>query len=165
MTPRPANRLQTRFQDYGTLPRPRAAGRVARALLGVWLVSFLYQLLAFGWDALIDTTPPSQWTWWLAALLGEVAPRSSQLTIEIDGKAVVMTHAANSGIDGRNPENLKAERYLRDSSGYGLTGRKLDVRNAPSWRYPSRAGESACPRYPNALFREAARFHPMHPGC
>ncbi|MFQ5550870.1 MAG: hypothetical protein ACE5FJ_06505 [Gemmatimonadales bacterium] len=70
MTARPDNKLETRFEEYGALPKPRPVGRLVRFAFGVWLTFFLYQLVRFGPDIFIDLTPPNHWTVWVAAVLG-----------------------------------------------------------------------------------------------
>ena len=70
MTVRPSNKLETRFEESGSLPRPRVVGRIVRFGLGVWLLGFVYQLIVFGPGRLIDQTPPGDWPWWAATLLG-----------------------------------------------------------------------------------------------
>ncbi len=64
------NKLETRFEEYGSLPKPRIVGRIIRFGLGVWLLGFVYQLMVFGPSGLVDRTPPTHWTFWAAALLG-----------------------------------------------------------------------------------------------
>ncbi len=70
MTGRPENKLETHFEQPGSLDKPQALGRIARFLFGAWLVSFLYQLIVFGPRSFVDQTPPADWTMWLAVGLG-----------------------------------------------------------------------------------------------
>lgn len=70
MAARPENKLETQFEEYGTLPEPRAIGRIMRFGFGVWLLSFFYQLIRYGGGIFLDQTPPEHWTMWLAAVLG-----------------------------------------------------------------------------------------------
>ncbi len=70
MTARPENKLETHFEEYGSLAKPMIFGRIARFALGAWLLYFLYQLIAFGADILVDQTPPNSWSLWLVAFFG-----------------------------------------------------------------------------------------------
>lgn len=65
MNARPENKIETHFEEPGSLPRPRIVGRLVRLLLGLWLLWALYTVLAVGWEVLVDTTPPSRPDWWL----------------------------------------------------------------------------------------------------
>ena len=64
MVERPADRIETVFEEYGSLPKPRLLGRLVRLGLGVWLLSGLFMLITDGWRGLVDTTPPAHWTMW-----------------------------------------------------------------------------------------------------
>ena len=70
MTARPENKLETQFEEQGTLPKPGIVGRIMRMVLGLWLLFFLYQLIVFGVDIFVDQTPPEHWTMWLSGALG-----------------------------------------------------------------------------------------------
>ncbi len=74
MVERPADRIETVFEEYGALPKPRLVGRLVRLGLGVWLLSVLYMLITDGWqisshisvdfEGLVDTSPPTHWMTW-----------------------------------------------------------------------------------------------------
>lgn len=64
MTTRPENKIETYFEQPGSLLRPGIAGRTVRLFFGLLLIWSLYVLLAFGWDILVDQTPPNL-NWWL----------------------------------------------------------------------------------------------------
>ncbi len=70
MTERPADPLHTQFESTGSLEPPRWKGRVVRLLIGLWLLSGLYNLLSEGWPALVGTHAPTRWEWWAFAVLG-----------------------------------------------------------------------------------------------
>lgn len=64
MVERPADRIETVFEEYGSLPKPGFMGRLVRLGFGVWLLWVLYILITDGWQGLVDTTPPTHWTTW-----------------------------------------------------------------------------------------------------
>jgi hypothetical protein len=64
MVERPADRMETVFEECGSLPKPGFIGRLVRLGFGVWLLSGLYILIPDGWQGLVDTTPPTHWTMW-----------------------------------------------------------------------------------------------------
>lgn len=70
MTSRPDDKLETRFEAYGSLPKPRPVGRVLRLAIGAWLSLFMYQVLKFGPGTFVDRSPPDDWTLLVAAVLG-----------------------------------------------------------------------------------------------
>jgi hypothetical protein len=70
VTARPENKLETHFEDQGSLPKPGPIGRAVRLLLGLWLLSLTYVLLRDGPAGLFDTTAPTHWTWWAGVVIG-----------------------------------------------------------------------------------------------
>jgi hypothetical protein len=64
MVERPADRIETVFEEYGSLPKPGFMGRLVRLGFGVWLLWVLYILITDGWQGFVDTTPPTHWTMW-----------------------------------------------------------------------------------------------------
>ncbi len=105
MTARPENKLETHFEEYGSLPRPLVIGRIVRFALGVWLLYVLYQLIVYGPSILVDHTPPNHWTWWLTAALGiMVTPYVVNIGFSRNWKhwprvAVVVTAGVLVGVD------------------------------------------------------------------
>lgn len=69
MTERPTDRVETFFEEQGTLSRPRFIGRAVRFLIGAWLLWALYILLRHGWTILVDTSPPNRIEWWLFIMI------------------------------------------------------------------------------------------------
>ncbi len=70
MNTRPENKLETQFEDYGTLPKPRIIGRMLRFAVGSWLLYFLYQLVTEGADIFLSSSPPNNWAIWASMLVG-----------------------------------------------------------------------------------------------
>ena len=70
MPARPESKLETQFEEQGSLPKPGLIGRLVRLLLGVWLLSLTYTLVRDGPAGLLDTAAPAQWTWWAGVLIG-----------------------------------------------------------------------------------------------
>ncbi len=70
MTTRPQNKLETQFEEQGSLPKPRIVGRVVRLLMGLWLLTLTIDLLRNGSSGLLGTTAPSHWTWWVGVAIG-----------------------------------------------------------------------------------------------
>lgn len=64
MDARPEGKIETHFEETGSLPTPRVVGRIVRLFLGVWLLYALYALLRGGWGVLVDQTAPRYWEWW-----------------------------------------------------------------------------------------------------
>ena len=58
------SRIETVFEEQGSLRKPGPIGRVVRFLLGAWLLWALYILLR-SWTGLVDTTPPGGIDFWL----------------------------------------------------------------------------------------------------
>lgn len=74
MTTRPENKIETFFEEPGSLLRPGIVGRTVRLLLGLVLIWSLYVLLAFGRDILVDRTPPNINWWFYMALAFWLTP-------------------------------------------------------------------------------------------
>lgn len=64
MASRPERKIETRFEEPGSLHPPGPMGRLFRLLAGLWLLAALYQLLRVGWGVLVAEAPPADWTWW-----------------------------------------------------------------------------------------------------
>ena len=64
MTERPEHKIETSFEEHGSLPKPGFVGRLVRLLFGLWLVWALWTLVAVGWAVMVDDTPPRTWQWW-----------------------------------------------------------------------------------------------------
>ena len=62
---RPQNKIQTHFEEPGSLPKPGLVGRIVRLLLAVWLLSGLYTMLTGGITLLSSTRAPSNWSFWV----------------------------------------------------------------------------------------------------
>lgn len=69
MSERPTDKIETFFEEQGSLRKPGFIGRVVRFLLGAWLLWALYTLLRYGWIILVDTSPPDRIEWWLFMVL------------------------------------------------------------------------------------------------
>jgi hypothetical protein len=68
MTGRAASRLETKFEEPGSLERPGPVGRVVRLLLGalvLWPVISIVPRAQF----VADWTAPTHFSWWLAVAL------------------------------------------------------------------------------------------------
>jgi hypothetical protein len=65
----PTNKIETVFEEPGSLRKPGFIGRAVRFAFGAWLLWALYTLLRYGWIILVDTTPPSRIEWWLFIIL------------------------------------------------------------------------------------------------
>ena len=59
------DKIETRFEEQGSLPRPGLVGRVLRLLLGLFLLWSLYIMLTDGLSLFSLTFAPSSWTFWL----------------------------------------------------------------------------------------------------
>ncbi len=60
-----SRKIETVFEEQGSLRKPGPIGRASRFVFGAWLLWGLYTLLRYGWSVLVDTTPPRSMYWWL----------------------------------------------------------------------------------------------------
>ncbi len=70
---RPADKIETHFEEQGSLQPPMLIGRIVRLLGGLWLLSATYPLivdglyprlvLGSGWTS--GSPPPNSWTFWV----------------------------------------------------------------------------------------------------
>lgn len=66
---RPADKIDTHFEEPGSLPRPGVVGRLVRLVFGVWLLSALYAMLTSGLKLFSETEAPSSLSFWLFVLI------------------------------------------------------------------------------------------------
>ena len=66
---RPENKLETHFEEPGSLPRPRVVGRAVRMFFGVMLLGGLYTMVTDGVSLFSLTVAPSGGSFWLFALI------------------------------------------------------------------------------------------------
>ncbi len=59
-----SSKIETVFEEQGSLRKPGLVGRAVRFVFGAWLLWALYTLLS-GWSGLVDTTPPGRIDLWL----------------------------------------------------------------------------------------------------
>ncbi|MFQ5678259.1 MAG: hypothetical protein ACE5HP_02230 [Gemmatimonadota bacterium] len=63
------DRIETKFEQTGTLEPPGLIGRLVRLAMGGLLLWSLYALLTIGWPRLVAKAPPGEWNWWLYMVL------------------------------------------------------------------------------------------------
>ncbi len=69
MSDRPTDKIETFFEEQGSLSKPGLIGRAVRLIFGAMLLWGLYSLLRYGWIVMIDTTPPRRPEWWFLIVL------------------------------------------------------------------------------------------------
>lgn len=66
---RPQNKVETHFEEPGSLPRPGVVGRIARFLAGLILLGGSYTMLTDGRSLFSLTVAPRSWTFWLFVVI------------------------------------------------------------------------------------------------
>ncbi|MFQ5529049.1 MAG: hypothetical protein ACE5FP_01745 [Gemmatimonadota bacterium] len=69
MTNQSQDRTETSFEARGALAPPGWIGRVVRLASGAWLLSGFLSAAQYGWAAMVQTSPPTDWRWWAFAVL------------------------------------------------------------------------------------------------
>lgn len=69
MAERPTDKIETFFEEQGSLSKPVLIGRAVRFTFGAMLLWGLYSLLRYGWIVMADTTPPRHPEWWFLIVL------------------------------------------------------------------------------------------------
>jgi hypothetical protein len=64
MAERESSKVETVFEEQGSLTKPGPIGRIVRFLFGAWLLWAAYTLLR-SWSGLVDTTPPGRMDLWV----------------------------------------------------------------------------------------------------
>ena len=64
MAERESSKVETVFEEQGSLTKPGPIWRIVRFLCGAWLLWAAYTLLR-SWSGLVDTTPPGRMDLWV----------------------------------------------------------------------------------------------------